>query len=177
MLDQVAKVAYQRLPGVILQQARSWLLKPELVDHDRIKFRESDLLLHERYLIDTLDGMLLSAMYRGKFISKSEKFICFFEEEGNQYINQHLQQASQNLSVTLNQFVHFVATRFFHVPEKNNEDPNNWRFSLYPELKYAKEQEKRAYYNRQAHELRVLILELSEEYRSYRKLIKQVLAI
>lgn len=136
LVDLVQKFL-ELLGGKLVSQKladRQDLLKQRL-EHDRNRFKESDQILSENWLIKTIkNGVVAQHTYRGLIADQINEFVEFFEKEGNQYLNPRLRKSAKVLTHLLRNTKACIVQNFFEV-SLNNKQNGGFVFKFNPERK------------------------------------------
>jgi hypothetical protein len=147
--------------------------------HDIEIFRRSDSILDEETLNSGLDLVGGDHSYHESFYNSITKFSEFFERTQNQYMNRNLQVLSEELSNSLRQLRSSLATHFFVYPEHRNFEDT--RYCLHPELNIDREGTgfpgDMATYDAFAEELTHIVSQVWDNFKTYRKALKESLLV
>jgi len=146
--------------------------------HDLDVFRRSDAILDEDILLPGFSTLIGDHSYRESFRNPVAEFCDFFIKAQNQYLDSNLASLSSDATTALRRLVSFIAKHFFIYP-KHNQDFENIRYCLYPELNVDRagsgDPDEMDKYDNYGDQLEQVVRNAEVAYRSYRKAIKEKL--
>ena len=171
LMEKILDILFQIFSQLFNQITR------ESKEHDSRIFHESNDILTERKVRDTLDELLHSRSIQDDDFYRLTKWLHFFEEAGNQYLIKSMKNRHSNFRTELDRLTDFIADNFF---DKRNQDRQDQRHYLYPELRYYADRgdsESAINYAGSAKQLDGLTRKTREEYSRYRYAIKRALKV
>lgn len=160
--------------GGFHKQIRNILLSPQKRAHDERIFRDSDAIMSEMALKDMLQLVGSDARLRQSQIEMFTKYLRFFLEVGNQYIDTGLRNKHKSFLDELEKLHLFTAQHFF-VEEIAAPASNLW-CGLYPYLRHGEPEEHRRFLD-YMNQLDPIASAVRKGYDEYRKLVKSKLLI
>lgn len=146
--------------------------------HDKDIFKNSDQLLNERQLSNLVELLGTNRMLVGQS-KKAMAFVYFFQEEGNQYLDDKLKKVCAKFVEKLDELIVFTAQHFFVYPNNQpSDDIDNNQLALYPEILHGSP-EALGYQNaiECQHRLHSILDEIKNLHQRYRILIKNKLML
>jgi hypothetical protein len=150
-----------------------------LHSHDKTIFQKSNKLLTEGQLSEFLHKLRTDDSYLSESRVRLSRFVTFFSETGNQFLDGRLKQKSQELVTAIDLLLGFLGQHFFFYP--NLQSLQNRRYCLYPNLNVDREgygdRDSMMKYERYANEMCHIAASVNSSYAEYRAQVKQTLFV
>ncbi|HEY0428424.1 MAG TPA: hypothetical protein VGC76_11640 [Pyrinomonadaceae bacterium] len=148
--------------------------------HDLEIFKQSDELLPEENLERILGKIFGSHQYRDNDFIFIGNFIEFAEKKKNQYLDEEINEAYNQLTDNLNKLAYFLGMKFFIYPD--NQKSENMSFCMQPDLNPDRgmlglDPEYSGIYSKLTDELNILLRDVQQSYTEYRRAVKENLVI
>lgn len=124
-------VALLSLLYLFRKKIKYLLLKKDITEHDKKIFIQSDRILSERNIFNSLSTIENYYRFDSDYLTKAEDFCKFFKDLSNSYIEKGLRKSSAKLVSSIKKLITFMVGRFFIEPR--TQPGPNFTFELFPE--------------------------------------------
>lgn len=150
-------------------------MNPGRLEHDKKIFIQADQILPEKHILIMIRELNNSHSYFRESIDSPYKFLNFFNETSNQFIDKRLKLKLEEFADGLDILLSFMGTNFWEYPPGQKRD--NPIHCLYPDLNIDRggeiNEKKQKQYADYAIELRRLTQNVEASYKSYRTHIQK----
>lgn len=164
------------------QTADDWEreIKFKRYNHDLEIFRQSNEILDEDKLETLCYWLMCDDSYRKSHKMPLNEYERFFKKASSSYLNDMLNESCSKLVESVTLLNNFLGKHFFYKP-LNNDDDDDMRFCLYPDLNIDRAVRggliNPRLYEQFADEMVDLVDKVKEAYKNYRKMIKENLFV
>lgn len=143
-------------------------------NHDREMFFRLDAKLEESKLKEALSWIDTHEFYSTEIWDELYEFVYEGKKASNKMINQEVEEVREALIISIDSLLSFMARNFFNRSGRQSyEDSNHYLYpDLNPDLDGGFEPDKMQFYGRKSDELSSLIIESSNAYDTYRRMVK-----
>ncbi len=143
--------------------------------HDRSLYESYEEILPENNFRYVLNNDLFNNWVRKNYSNQISIYLEQAATIKGHFINKTIQSDFENFVKQLFELKSFMGTHFFVNDGSSGSSPDEWILSLYPDLKYTGDEEKRERYFKREKELHGLIDSVEEAYNSFRTTLKQTI--